>query len=67
MVTKQLPNCDVYKRVQPSTGVTPGAPNTYTVSLQNEYNAPSGGRVRGFETAYQQFFSFLPDPFDVWG
>ncbi len=40
---------------------------TYNVVLQNEYNAPSGGKVQGFELAYQQFYSFLPSPLDGLG
>jgi TonB-dependent receptor len=48
-------------------GTNPGQPVSYDVTVQNEYNAPSGGRVRGIETAYQQFYSFLPAPFDGLG
>lgn len=48
-------------------GTNPGAPISYDVIVQNEYNAPSGGRVEGVELAYQQFYDFLPAPFDGLG
>jgi TonB-dependent receptor len=55
----------VTNNFQPETFTNNGV--TYNVILQNEYNAPSGGKVRGFEVSYKQFYDFLPSPFDGLG
>lgn len=41
--------------------------STQTVLVRGPVNSPNGGELWGFELAYQQFFDFLPDPFDGLG
>jgi TonB-dependent receptor len=67
VITNNFSHATYTNGVSPATGTSPGAPNSYDVIVQNEYNAPSGGKVRGFEVAYQQFYDFLPSPFDGFG
>jgi TonB-dependent receptor len=38
-----------------------------SVIAQRPANATTTGHIKGYEIAWQQFFSFLPDPFDGFG
>jgi TonB-dependent receptor len=37
---------------------------TFEVVLTQPGNSPDTGKIKGFEVAYQQFYTFLPHPFD---
>ncbi len=41
--------------------------STQTVLVRGPTNSSKGGELWGIEAAYQQFFDFLPDPFDGLG
>jgi TonB-dependent receptor len=41
--------------------------STQTVLVRGPVNSPDGGELWGFELAYQQFYDFLPAPFDGLG
>jgi TonB-dependent receptor len=41
--------------------------SSQTVLVRGPVNSSNGGELWGFEMAYQQFFDFLPDPFDGLG
>ncbi|MEJ0059942.1 MAG: TonB-dependent receptor [Terricaulis sp.] len=40
---------------------------TYDVVSTGPFNSPETGKIKGFELAYQQFYDFLPEPFDGFG
>jgi TonB-dependent receptor len=40
---------------------------TETINVRGPANFPGSGKIKGFELAYQQVFSFLPSPLDGFG
>jgi TonB-dependent receptor len=40
---------------------------TFDVVVTQPVNSPDTGKIRGIELAYQQFYTFLPEPFDGFG